>query len=381
MVLKEISDADSPFDTSSLPTNDEPSYPSNYDYTPSDDFSTSDRRTITVNFPPTPNAYPPTCPGSSAFGFTPSRFGTIFGHELGRLTQLAQRPLTPDEVTAVLETTYKGFAFSSYGKPAGLLFAGYKLVQGQRKLTLPFGGMLAKSGTYYNTETGTMVLWGKDRAYMGLPNTQNLRIWLTIARFCWWVPVCWIGGQILGVTYGGTVASVGLLRDKRLLALNREAAEGIKKERMEKRGEGQEQRSRVPPAGEGRKRIDPTGQGERPLGDIWKERPQPPGGQKRQQRRRRTTDDDDASPTAGTYNEGDDDWSGFGVGLDSTETEKQTPIPSTMTGKPTSSRKASRKGSKSDDEPTGSFDPSTEGSSTEGESAWDRIRRQSGSDT
>ena len=128
----------------------------------------------------------------------------------------------------------------------------------------------------------------------------------------------------------------------------------------------------MPPVGR-----DPTGQGNQPLGDLWKGKP--PAGEQRQ-RRRKPQDDDDASPTAGNRDD-EDDWSDFGVGEESTTEEKpksrfsKTPAPA----RNAESRKSSR--STDDKSPSSSTrtEPSAEDATSTGESAWERIRRESSS--
>ena len=388
MVLREASTADSPHDPSSLNPSDDPffksnqSSPSTYDsstpstYDSSPNPSQNPNQKVLFNLPPTPQCYPSMCPGSSFFGFNRESFTRTAALYIANYQKLAGRNLISPELNATLEDLYTGYAYSSYGKPLGLAYASWKLVRGHEKGTFPLQGVWTKAGTYFNSQTGTMFVGGKDRGLLGLPSTQQFRIVLSTARVGLWLSLAYGIGTILGTVYGGTVTAVKMLRDPRLRELHQMMAEKagkLRQEKAQRRGEAQQQKGIPMPPVE----RDPTGQGDKPLGEIWKGRPQPASVE-----RIRKNDGDDASPTAGTHGDDDAYWSGFGVGSDTVTQEQE--VKPTMIRKSTSStkREAKKKALKTEEErAAAAFDtPGQPSSSTDGsggESAWDRIRRES----
>ena len=366
MVLDNVPSNTSPYSTTNDPFSTS-SQPATYDSFESN-AQQLNSPSIT-SFPPTPQSCPPLAPLSSLYGYSVPIFASSTIPRARLLSQGLSRDLTNHEWNAIVDNRFRGFAGSSWVSFVSLLWAGYRIREGWNTLSLPLQGIWGKETMHYDIEKGHYFFRGKDKGYLGFRNhSQFLKTFRTV-RGCSWITWCWFVGLGLGAIYDNIITTNGLSNDPRFAGVKHDLLKGQRKHNNPTSKEPGEGRPMLPVG------RDPTGQGNQPLGDLWKGKPPP---DQQRQRRRKPQDDDDASPTAGNRDD-EDDWSAFGVGEDFTTKERpksrfsKTPAPARSAG----SRKASRS---MDDEPSSSIKragSSAEDPTSAGESAWERIRRES----
>ncbi len=203
------------------------------------------------------------------FGYTPSLTSATINKRIVTSSQLLQRPVTPDEATALAFWTCKGVAIASWGQPLGCLWGGYRTYSTRANYKFPF---VTPSADKFNPNT-----------FLGILHGQQAQLGWHCARFTAYT--IW-GGFVAGLfftTYGAVSAAVGEHQDPRL----KDLIKAIKTKAHEAVGGVQGRRGRQPVGLEG----DPTGQGQTTMPELWKNHREAIG--------------DDASPTGG-YNDTED---------------------------------------------------------------------------
>lgn len=280
------------------------------------------------------------------------------------------RPLTPKESEAMAYHTAKGVAISSWGPPLGIIAGATRYYKTQEKYRFPFAGNQLKPDGWWDGER--IRIMGQD-VMKGLRAKQAvnfLRASLYVA----------FGNVIVGFlvdSYATTVAVVGEIRDERL----KDIMQAVRRQTARQMGEISRQERQKRAVGVA------TGQGEKSVGDLWK-----------QHRGAIGADDasptsasfDDASPTAAGFDYGDEAArlggnSGNGVVMGDEHMRSQE-VRQQPRRNPAGNRAATFDVEKVERQPR-SFDDDYDdasptggiGVANPGESAWQRIRRETAS--
>lgn len=316
--------------------------------------SSSDSTNHSIDF----SNLPRSIPFSWLWGFTQARLRERITLDADTMSRLLQRRLRPEELEAVCYHRARNERLSSLGAPLGLAAAQYRVHTTKEEGRFPFQKFFKNTNWAFN---------GDVLSYAGRELVRGPRAAVVVDALrssCYLSIGYWLGTSLLR-SYGTSLQAAGIMRDKRLEEYDR----ALTKASRERRGlpPGGQSRSRPTSEPNGSQRPDPTGQGSRSAGELWKNHRTAIGGNSQ----------DDASPTAGNNEDffglGSSTGPGDGVSMNDsqmrTKDRRQQPPqpPRDFTSDYTSST------------------PSTDDSSyaspsaSSGQSAWDRIRRETAS--
>jgi hypothetical protein len=304
------------------------------------------------------------------FGYTSAYTLRLIRSRIMQRSQTVNRPLTPKESEAMAYHTAKSLAISSWGPPLGTIGGAARYYKTKQKYRFPFAGNQLKPDGWWDGER--IRIMGQD-VMKGLRAKQTVNI----LRATLYVT---FGNVIVGLLvdgYAATVAIVGEMRDERLKDIMQAVRRQTARE-MEGNSRQERQKRAVEVA---------TGQGEKSASDLWE-----------QHRGAIGADDasptsasfDDASPTAAGFDYGDEAAklsgnSGNGVVMGDEQMRSQE-VRQQPRRNPAGNRAATFDVEKVERQPR-SFDDDYDdasptggtGVANPGESAWQRIRRETAS--
>ena len=340
-------------------------------YSSHDEPSTSTAQTPQIDLSrlPLPIAF------SAAWGFTTAKLQKGIAMERASAETILQRPVTPTEADAISYHFAKGYRYASYGAPIGSAVGVWRATTTMEEFRWPFMPRAFSKWSRWNfdKEAQSLSFSGKQLATGAWlrPTIIGLKA-LVYVNFGFF-----IGGLLAGA-YASSVTAVGGYHDPRLKTLSEKTVEYVRKQ-----SGGLEKPTPPPRPGATRGRVDPTGQGERSAEELW-----------RDHRRAIGRRDDDASPTAGNddfFNDEAETRDGNDSMLTDSQIQaqqrRQQPSPRRS---PSDNRASTFQMEKTERQPrsfSDDFDmtsPSAEDQSptsttSSGESAWDRIRRENSS--
>ena len=317
----------------SLPSNDD----GGFDVPPMSDADPYSSETSKLPFDPAVLTRPIPILGP-LFGYTPDKMQKVIKFHHDAITKIVNRPLDPDEASAIAQHTSRGLALVSYGSPLGMAGGFYRAYNTRQTFRLPF--------------------WkpdlGKHNAdeWLFLRGVQARAARHTLRFGAYGILGSWIGRWFMA-SYATAVTSVAELRDPRLAEVNQARIAQVR----ERRG--------VPPTREDQHPAQGRRPGSQTVG--------------------RSGDHDDASPTDGLADQDDmASLKGAGDGVLSDtqmhaqeEVQQQQQQQRASTSWPQGPSRAATTGF---DEIADDSSPTT-GSEAEERgdgSAWDRIRRGAG---
>ena len=337
-----------------------PSDPDPY-YSPSSSDPFQSSSSSSTIFPVDFSNLPQPIPFSWLWGFTQARVQKRISLQVDRASTTLKRRLRPEEFEAISYYHARAERLSSLGAPLGLAAGFYQLYTTREEGRFPFQRFLKNRNWAFN---GNMLSYADWKLVQGpraafLVASLRSSCYLSIGYFC--------GSLLLG-SYGASVATVGMIQDKRLddlmTTMDRLARErrGLPPEAPSSSG-----RASIPDTS---RRQDPTGQGRRSAGELWTNHRTAIG----------ANTQDDASPTAGNedfFGRGSSTEPGEGVVVNDSqmrrrERRQQPPEPRDFTSDYTSSTPST------DDSSYASSSASSDGLKG-GESTWERIRRENAS--
>ena len=329
--------------------------------------------TSTVQIPQTDiSRLPSPIAFSAAWGFTAAKLQRGIAAERATAETLLERPVTSEEADALSYYFAKGYRYASYGTPIGAVAGSWRAVTTADEMRWPVVPRSFSKWSRWNFDKETQSLTFAGRQ---LAKGAWLRPTIIGLKGIIYVNVGIAIGGLLSSSYAASVTAVGGIRDPRLKAFHEKILD-----RANKKGGGLDKPTPPPRAGATQGRFDPMGQGERTAGELWKNH-----------RRAIGRRDDDASPTAGNDDFYNDEAERPG-GNDSMLTDSQIQAQQqrqqpSQRGSPTDNRASTFQMEKTERQPrsfSDDFDmtsPSAEdqpptSSTSSGESAWDRVRRE-----
>ncbi|KAG7006478.1 hypothetical protein G7Y79_00014g036530 [Physcia stellaris] len=325
-------------------------------------------------------------PYASLWGFSSSKLQELINNERTNAQTLLNRPLTPPEADALSYHLAKGYRYASFGTPLGAAAGLWRAVATKEEFRWP--GIPRRMDGWsrwkfeIENETGTQKLnFGAREVAKG----SWLRPTLMGLKGLVYVQFGVLLGRFLFASYATTVTAVGSLSDRRLKELQTE----INKRSNERMRAELGSSAPAPRVGMDRDggRADPMGQGEKDVGELW-------GNHRRAIGAGKTRSDDAASPTAGNGDIFGDEGGGNGsVMTDSQMQAQQRRQQPSMRRSPTENRASTFQMEKTERQPqsfSDDFDmsgaspddgqsPTSTSTTSSGESAWDRVRRENAS--